>query len=151
VAGRGPRHRESPADDLGAALARHIVRDHLAGDGGGRHSLVPQRDRHVAQCQEVAGELPHRLGARAVAAAEAQRQADDKAGHVVPIDQGEQRRHVFGETAAADRVERAGDDEPGIGEREPDCLGPDIEPHDPPAGRHRRAKLLGVGEEHPRS
>ena len=69
----------------------------------------------------------------------------------MPVDQGEQRRDIFGKAAAADRLERAGDDEPGVGEREADRLSPDIEAHDPPAGRRRRAKLLGVGEEHPRS
>jgi len=81
-----------PVDDFGAAFAGHVVGDHLAGDGGGRQPLVPERDGQVAQRQDVARELPHRLGARAVAAGQRQRQADHQPADAVPIDERKQSR-----------------------------------------------------------
>ena len=114
-------------DDLGAAFPGHVVGDHLAGHRRGRQPLVPERNRQVAQRQHVAGELAHGLGARAVAAGKAQRQPDNEAADAMLVGQREKSGHVIAKAAAPDRVERAGDDEPGIAERQPDRLGPDIE------------------------
>ena len=54
----------------------------------------------------------------AVAAGQRQRQADHQPADAVPVDQREQRRRVVAKPAPPDRLERAGDDQPRVAERE---------------------------------
>lgn len=132
-------------DDLGSPLPSHVGRDHLALDGCGRQPLVPECHRQIAQGQEVAGELAHRLGAWPVTAGEGQRQADDKAADPVGVDQCEQSRHVVAKTPPPDGIERGGDDEARVGKGEANRLDADIEAHQPRAGRHGLAQRRRVG------
>ncbi len=95
-------------------------------------AAVDSRSSHkaigkIAQRHEVARELAHRLGARPVAAGEGQRQTDHQPAHAMGVDQREQPRHVLAKAPPADGVERGGDDEARVGEREADRLGADIE------------------------
>src|SRR5271155_5609807 len=115
-------------DDFGAALAGHVGGDYLALARGGRQPLVPQRHRQIAERHEIAGELARRLGARAVAAGQGERQADHEPADAVRVDQREEPRHVIAKAPPADGFERARDDEAGVGEGEADRFGADIEP-----------------------
>jgi hypothetical protein len=88
--------------------------------------------------------LAYRLGPRPIGAGEGQRQADDEAGNAMGIDQRREPRHILAKAAPPDRLERSGDDPAGVGQGEADRLGPDVEAHQPPSGRHRIAQFQGI-------
>ena len=69
-------------DGAGALAPGQIGLQHGPGHRHGGQALVPECDRQIALGQQIAGKLPHRLAARALAAVHVQRQADDQAAHI---------------------------------------------------------------------
>ena len=94
------------------------------------------------QRREVAEEGARRLGARTLGAVHVDRQAEDEPADFLARAEREERLGVLGEFRAADGVERRGDLQPRIGERDADRLGAEVEPGEPRAGRQPPASVF---------
>src|SRR5690348_9629545 len=84
-------------DELGAAAAREVGRDHAALDRCGRKPLVPKSERQLGMRQEILRELAHALSPRAVAAIERERQTNNDAADPMARDFVEQAFHIIAE------------------------------------------------------
>ena len=131
-------------DQLGASGAAGVGVDQRARDRLRRPAFVPQQHRQ-AHVGDVAGEGAGRLAARAFAAVQVQRQADDDAGDILLLEECDQRRLVGGELGAADGL-RGGRDAPaGVAQGDADRLGADIQARQPAALRQPGGEGRPVG------
>lgn len=101
--------------------------DHRTLDRLGRPALVPEEDRKV-QRSKVAGESADRLSARGVASVHVEGQSQDKARNLFPLNEFPKRFEVGGELGPSDRFGWPGEAPAQIADRQPDGLGPDVEP-----------------------
>ena len=135
---------------IAAAGAAGIGLDQHALDRRGGEPLVPEADQDLAQMRvQVAGELAHRLAARALGPVHVDRQAQDHGGHPVGGDQVGELGGIGGELGPADGLARGRDPAAGIGNGDADGLGPKIEAHEPPERRQKRAQFRDIADDHP--
>ena len=114
-------------DHLGAPGAAHVHADQFALDGGGGEPLVPQRDGKFGELRKIAGEGAGRLRARSLAGVHVDGQAEHEAYGVALAGDGEQARGVGLEGLALDGLDAGREPAIGIGYRDPDGLGAQIE------------------------
>jgi len=107
-------------DDFRAALAAHIrFADQEPVDRGGGEPLVPERQRQVAEFQQVFGEGADGLAARTFAAIHVDRQAHNQTADPAPLDQVEKRLGIVRKAlAAADGFDRRCNHQSWIGNGE---------------------------------
>src|SRR5271166_3962282 len=122
-------------DDLGAPCAGDVVFDQRPRDDGGRETLVPIGDGQIGSRPKVAGECARRLRARAIASLEIERQSENDAGDLELGENGDQRGGVLLERSARQGFERRSNPTLDVGEREPDCLGSEIDADQAGLGR----------------
>lgn len=132
-----------------AALATQIrLADQHPVDGGGRETLIPERERQVDLDQQVARELAHALALRPLRAVHAHRQADhDTADLVLPAQHGEARK-IVSIALAFEHTVGGGHGAGLVGNGESNPLRTDVEPEQAPARRHNGAQFRNADDGH---
>ena len=114
-------------DHLGAAGAAHVHADQFALDRRGRQPLVPQRDGQSGEPGKIAGKGAGRLRARPLAAVHVDGQAEHEADRVALGRYRQQPRRVGLERLALDGLDAGREPAVGIGHRDADGLGAEVE------------------------
>ena len=114
-------------DHLGAPGAAHVGSDQLALHRRGGEPLVPQRDRKIGQPGKIAGEGAGRLRARSFAGVHVDGQAEHEADGAALGGDGDQARRVGRERLALDGPDPGREPAVGIGHRDADGLGSEVE------------------------
>ena len=114
-------------DHLGAARAADVHADQFALDRGGGEPLVPQRNGEFGEFGEIARECPGRLRARPLAGVHVDGQAEHEADRVALGGNGDQFRRIGLERGALDGLHAGRQPAIGVGDRNPDGLGAEIE------------------------
>jgi hypothetical protein len=138
----------APCRIQAALLPGDVEFDHLALHCHGRQPLVPERDRQVAQPQQVLGEGSHRLAARPFAAIHVDRQADHQPGDDAVVHDPQQFLRIGGELGAADGADRRGQRQARIRHRHADRLLAQVEPDQPPVGGQQGLEVAKIADRH---
>ena len=115
-------------DHLCAPGAAHVHADQFALDRDGGEPLVPQRDGEIGELGKIAGKGAGRLRARSFAGVHVDGQAEHEADGIAFTGDGEQARRIGLESLALDGLDAGREPAIGIGYRDPDGLGAEIEP-----------------------
>ena len=100
-------------------------------DRGGRKPFVPEDDGPGRQRFQIAHEGARRLRPRPFRPIHIQRQTHHETGNVEFVGERQQLRRIGRKFAPLQCFERRGEAALDIGEREPNCLGAEIDAHQP--------------------